>query len=107
MDITRRTLGVSAAAVAATSALPSFAMPPGMGFKKTPLVIAHRGASGERPESTLLAFRQAIAEGADVIEPDLEVTKDGHLVVRHENEISQTTDVASRPEFAGRKTTKD
>ena len=109
MTITRRTFGAAAASAAAASALPvaSRAMPPSMGFRKTPLVIAHRGASGERPESTLLAFRQAIAEGADVIEPDLEVTKDGHLVVRHENEISQTTDVASRPEFASRKTTKD
>ncbi|MGZ3375162.1 MAG: glycerophosphodiester phosphodiesterase [Phenylobacterium sp.] len=109
MDITRRTFGAVAASAAAASTLPSSsrAMPPSMGFKKTPIVIAHRGASGERPESTLLAFRQAIAEGADVIEPDLEVTKDGHLVVRHENEISQTTDVASRAEFAARKTTKD
>ncbi|WP_414692329.1 glycerophosphodiester phosphodiesterase [Phenylobacterium sp.] len=109
MDINRRTFGAGAASAAAAAALPapSWAMPPSMGFKKTPLVIAHRGASGERPESTLLAFRQAIAEGADFIEPDLEVTKDGHLVVRHENEISQTTDVANRPEFASRKATKD
>ncbi|THD68362.1 glycerophosphodiester phosphodiesterase [Phenylobacterium sp.] len=102
MHITRRALGASAAAAAATTSLPAF----GQGFKKTPLMIAHRGASGERPESTLLAFRQAIAEGADFIEPDLEMTKDGHMVVRHENEISQTTDVARRPEFASRKTTK-
>jgi glycerophosphoryl diester phosphodiesterase len=102
MQMTRRTLGVAATAAAALSSLPAF----GQGFKKTPLMIAHRGASGERPESTLLAFRQAIAEGADFIEPDLEMTKDGHLVVRHENEISQTTDVAKRPEFASRKTTK-
>ena len=102
MQITRRTLGVAASAAAALSSFPAF----GQGFKKIPLMIAHRGASGERPESTLLAFRQAIAEGADFIEPDLEMTKDGHLVVRHENEISQTTDVARRPEFASRKTTK-
>ncbi|HZZ33168.1 MAG TPA: glycerophosphodiester phosphodiesterase [Phenylobacterium sp.] len=102
MEITRRALGATAAAAAALTSLPAF----GQGFKKTPLMIAHRGASGERPESTLLAFRQAIAEGADFIEPDLEMTKDGHLVVRHENEISQTTDVAKRPEFAARKTTK-
>jgi glycerophosphoryl diester phosphodiesterase len=105
MTMTRRTLGVSAAAAAAAlSARPAAADP--QGFKKHPLIIGHRGASGERPESTLLAFRLAIAEGADVIEPDLEMTKDGHMVVRHENEISQTTDVASRPEFAARKTTK-
>jgi glycerophosphoryl diester phosphodiesterase len=104
MTITRRTLGATTAAAAAFAALPALA--DSQGFKKHPLIIAHRGASGERPESTLLAFRQAIAEGADVIEPDLEMTKDGHMVVRHENEISQTTDIAKRPEFASRKTTK-
>jgi len=71
-----------------------------------PIVIAHRGASGERPEHTLAAYDLAIREGADVIEPDLVPTKDGHLVARHENEISGTTDVASHPEFADRKTTK-
>ena len=109
MDITRRTLAVTAAAAAALASRSASAAAPDFhqGFKKHPLMIAHRGASGERPESTLLAFRQAIAEGADFIEPDLEMTKDGHMVVRHENEISQTTDVASRPEFAARKTTKD
>ncbi|MGC9582245.1 UNVERIFIED_CONTAM: glycerophosphodiester phosphodiesterase family protein, partial [Salmonella enterica subsp. enterica serovar Typhimurium] len=64
-----------------------------------PIVIAHRGASGERPEHTLAAYDLAIREGADVIEPDLVPTKDGHLVARHENEISGTTDVASHPEF--------
>src|SRR5579864_2984008 len=102
MDITRRTLGATAAAAAAITALPTVAQ----GFKKKPLIIAHRGASGERPESTLMAFRLAIAEGADFIEPDLEMTKDGHMVVRHENEISQTTDVARHPEFETRITTK-
>jgi glycerophosphoryl diester phosphodiesterase len=69
-------------------------------------VIAHRGASGVRPEHTLMAYREAIAQGADYIEPDLVATKDGHLVARHENEIHETTDVAARPEFANRKTTK-
>jgi len=102
MHITRRTLGATAAAAAASAALPAAAQ----GFKKKPLIIAHRGASGERPESTLMAFRLAIAEGADFIEPDLVLTKDGHYVVRHENEISQTTDVALRPEFASRLTTR-
>jgi len=101
MDITRRIFAGAAATAAALTALPAAAQ-----FKKKPLIIAHRGASGERPESTLMAFRQAISEGADVIEPDLVLTKDGHLVVRHENDISQTTDVASRPEFAARKATK-
>ncbi|MDT7857835.1 glycerophosphodiester phosphodiesterase [Rubrivirga sp. S365] len=70
------------------------------------LVIAHRGASGDRPEHTLAAYRLAIEQGANVIEPDLVITRDGVLVARHENEISETTDVASRPEFAGRRTTK-
>jgi glycerophosphoryl diester phosphodiesterase len=70
------------------------------------LIIAHRGASGERPEHTLEAYALAIDQGADVIEPDLVITRDGVLVARHENEISETTDVASRPEFAARRTTK-
>ena len=71
-----------------------------------PIVIAHRGASGERPEHTLAAYARAIDQGADVIEPDLVPTKDGVLVARHENEISGTTDVADHPEFATRRTTK-
>jgi glycerophosphoryl diester phosphodiesterase len=71
-----------------------------------PIVIAHRGASGERPEHTLASYRLAIEQGADFIEPDLVLTKDGVLVARHENEISETTDVADHPEFAGRRATK-
>lgn len=71
-----------------------------------PLVIAHRGASGERPEHTIAAYTLAIEQGADYIEPDLVMTKDGVLIVRHENEISGTTDVAAHPEFASRRTTK-
>ncbi|MAF62909.1 MAG: glycerophosphodiester phosphodiesterase [Blastomonas sp.] len=71
-----------------------------------PIVIAHRGASGERPEHTLGSYALAIDQGADFIEPDLVSTKDGVLVARHENEISETTDVAAHPEFADRKTTK-
>ena len=70
------------------------------------LVIAHRGASGERPEHTLGSYKLAIEQGADYIEPDLVLTKDGVLVARHENEISETTDVADKAEFADRKTTK-
>lgn len=70
------------------------------------LVIAHRGASGERPEHTLAAYERAIDQGADYIEPDLVVTKDGVLVARHENEISGTTDVVERPEFAERRIAK-
>jgi glycerophosphoryl diester phosphodiesterase len=71
-----------------------------------PLVIAHRGASGYRPEHTLAAYELGARMGADYVEPDLVSTRDGVLVARHENEISGTTDVASRPEFAGRRTTK-
>lgn len=71
-----------------------------------PIVIGHRGASGYRPEHTLEAYKLAIEQGADYIEPDLVSTKDGILIARHENEISGTTDVADRPEFADRKTTK-
>ncbi|MGL5909551.1 MAG: glycerophosphodiester phosphodiesterase family protein, partial [Phycicoccus sp.] len=73
---------------------------------RTPLVVGHRGASGYRPEHTLEAYRLAVSLGADVIEPDLTMTKDGVLVARHEPEISGTTDVADRPEFADRRTTK-
>ncbi|MEN9855750.1 MAG: hypothetical protein RL186_303 [Pseudomonadota bacterium] len=71
--------------------------------KKVPIIIAHRGASGHRPEHTLESYRLAIEMGADFIEPDLVLTKDGHLVCRHENEIGGTTNVATKPEFAARK----
>jgi glycerophosphoryl diester phosphodiesterase len=97
MKLTRRTL---TAAGAALLAAPAFAQP------KKPIVIAHRGASGERPEHTLMAYRLAIEEGCDFIEPDLVLTKDGHLVVRHENEIRATTDVSTKREFSFRSTRK-
>jgi len=71
-----------------------------------PLIIAHRGASGERPEHTRAAYDLAIRQGADYIEPDLVMSRDGVLIVRHENEIGGTTDVAARPEFADRRATK-
>lgn len=77
----------------------------GQGYRAT-AVIAHRGASGYRPEHTLGAYELAVQQCADFIEPDLVMTKDGVLVDRHENEISGTTDVADRAEFADRKTTK-
>lgn len=73
---------------------------------KDHIVFAHRGASGYRPEHTLAGYELAVQQCADYIEPDLVSTKDGVLVDRHENEISGTTDVASHPEFASRKTTK-
>ena len=86
-------VGVVAGGAVASSQWPS-----------SPIVIAHRGASGYRPEHALEAYTLAIDMGADVIEPDLVCTKDGVLVARHENEIGGTTDVADK--FAGRKTTK-
>jgi glycerophosphoryl diester phosphodiesterase len=70
------------------------------------LVIAHRGASGYRPEHTLAAYRLAAELGADYLEPDLVATLDGVLVARHENEISATTDVAEHAVFADRRITK-
>ena len=73
---------------------------------KDPIIIAHRGASGERPEHSIASYARAIEQGADYIEPDLVLTREGVLVARHENEISETTDVADRPEFADRKATK-
>ena len=100
MTITRRAL--PGAALAATALGGAAAAP----APRKPLVIAHRGASGERPEHTLMAYRLAIAQGADFIEPDLVITSDGHFVVRHENEIGATTDVAKHPEFANRKRAK-
>jgi len=76
--------------------------------KPTPrvVVIAHRGASGQRPEHTIESYRLAIEEGADYIEPDLVMTRDGVLIARHENEIGGTTDVALHPEFASRRRTQ-
>lgn len=71
-----------------------------------PAVVAHRGASGYRPEHTLGSYQLALDMGADVIEQDLVPTKDGHLVCRHENDITATTDVADHPEYASRRTTK-
>ena len=73
---------------------------------QTPIVIGHRGSSGELPEHTLAAYKLAIDRGADFIEPDLVVTKDGVLIARHEPDITGTTNVSTRPEFANRKTTK-
>lgn len=71
-----------------------------------PLIIGHRGAPGYRPEHSASAYRLAFELGADAVEPDIVVSRDGVLVVRHENEISGTTDVARHPEFASRRTTK-
>lgn len=86
--------------------LPALALVIGSPVLAEPLIIAHRGASGERPEHTRAAYQRAIEQGADWIEPDLVISRDGVLIVRHENEIGETTDVATRPEFAGRRTVK-
>jgi glycerophosphoryl diester phosphodiesterase len=72
----------------------------------SPLVIGHRGAAGYLPDHTLQGYALAIQMGADYVEPDLVATKDGHLIARHEPNITTTTDVASHPEFADRRTTK-
>nr|WP_197071660.1 glycerophosphodiester phosphodiesterase [Massilia sp. JS1662] len=95
----RRRFLQATAALAALPALASARQP-----KAT--VYAHRGASALRPEHTLASYAKAIEDGADFVEPDLVATKDGVLVARHENAITDTTDVATRPEFAGRKTRK-
>lgn len=99
-SITRR--GLAGAGLFALSGCASMAE----SRRARPIIIAHRGASAYRPEHTLEAYRLAIAQGADYIEPDLVMTKDGVLVCRHENELSGTTDVSSRPEFAARRAEK-
>lgn len=76
------------------------------GHERSPLVIAHRGASGYVPEHTLGAYALAVMMGADYVEPDLVMTRDGKLVARHDNELGLTTDVAQHPEFADRKRTQ-
>lgn len=96
-----------AAAASCGALLVSWALVPAAAAQAPkPLLVAHRGASGYLPEHTLAAYRLAIEQGADFIEPDLVVTKDGALVARHENEISGTTDVADKREYAARKTTR-
>ncbi len=90
----------------AVSPLQAMSAEPATTAPAKPAVYAHRGASALLPEHTLAAYAQAIADGADAIEPDLVMTRDGVLVARHENEIGGTTDVAAHPEFADRRTTK-
>jgi glycerophosphoryl diester phosphodiesterase len=72
---------------------------------RVPLVVAHRGASGYLPEETIEAYTRAIELGADVIEMDLVVTKDGVLVTRHDPNLARSTDVATKPQFASRRRT--
>jgi len=94
----------STATTALLAIMSTLAAIPALAADERPLVIAHRGASGYRPEHTLGAYRLGLEMGADCIEPDLVMTKDGELVVRHEPEIGATTDVAEK--FPERKTTK-
>jgi glycerophosphoryl diester phosphodiesterase len=104
MEFSRRHALMGGAVLAAGAwASPGFAA---SGARPKPLVLGHRGACAHRPESTLASYARAIADGADYVEPDLVVTKDGVLIVRHENNVGETTDVAAHPEFAARRTTK-
>jgi glycerophosphoryl diester phosphodiesterase len=104
----RRRFLQATAAGAALVALPSLASAQAVRLdpRAKPTLYAHRGASALRPEHTLGSYAKAIEDGADFVEPDLVATRDGVLVARHENAITDTTDVASRPEFASRKTRK-
>jgi len=112
MKTTSRVVGLALALAAPllvqnpTTAVASTPTPVAITQQDVPLVIGHRGASGYRPEHTLASYQLAIEMGADYIEPDLVPTKDHHLVARHENNITGTTDVDAHPEFADRKTTK-
>ncbi|MFC4172110.1 glycerophosphodiester phosphodiesterase [Microvirga sp. GCM10011540] len=101
----KKTTILTAAAVMSALAGPSIAQERTLTGEPT-LVVAHRGASGYLPEHTLEAYKMAIEMGADFVEPDLVSTKDGVLIARHEPMLSGTTDVADRPEFASRKTTR-
>jgi glycerophosphoryl diester phosphodiesterase len=84
----------------------SLAVRPATRFAQ-PVVIGHRGAPAYRPEHTAASYQLAIDLGAELIEPDVVVSRDGILVVRHESELSLSTDVAGRVEFAARRTTKE
>jgi glycerophosphoryl diester phosphodiesterase len=97
-------LGTLAASVSGLIA-PALAQEKTLTGERT-IVVAHRGASGYLPEHTLEAYKMAIDMGADFIEPDLVVTKDGVLIARHEPMLSGTTNVADLPQFASRKTTR-
>jgi glycerophosphoryl diester phosphodiesterase len=105
-----RARGICTAVVVTGLATMAAAAPAAIGHdggrgEEDPLVIGHRGASGYLPEHTLQSYALAIKLGADYVEPDLVVTKDGHLIARHEPNITNTTDVAQHPEFADRRRT--
>ena len=102
----RPVIAAALAALVAAVAVPGVASADDSDSDSDPLVIAHRGASGYRPEHTLESYRLAVQMGADYVEPDIVMTKDGVAIARHDNVLDLTTDVADRPEFADRKTTK-
>jgi glycerophosphoryl diester phosphodiesterase len=87
-------------------AIESLAIRPATGTRR-PVIVGHRGAPTYRPEHTAASYELAIDLGADLIEPDVVVSRDGALVARHESELSHSTDVAARPEFADRRTTRE
>jgi glycerophosphoryl diester phosphodiesterase len=91
--------------LAAIMSTPGLAQQPTLNGERA-IVVGHRGASGYLPEHTLEAYALAIEMGADFIEPDVVATKDGALIARHEPMLGSTTDVAERPEFAGRRVTR-
>jgi glycerophosphoryl diester phosphodiesterase len=102
----RKSLTILAAVTIASRATTSLAEwpAPTLGHKP-PVLIAHRGASGMRPEHTIDGYKLALEQGADCIEPDVVMTKDDVLVARHDTFLSTTTDVADHPEFAARQRT--
>jgi glycerophosphoryl diester phosphodiesterase len=98
---------LTAALLAAISVAPQFGHAEGKPAAKAgaPLIIGHRGAAGYLPDHTLEGYALAIELGADFVEPDLVATKDGVLIARHEPNLTATTDVSTKPEFADRKRT--
>lgn len=104
-------VGVRRLVIALLSAVMVVVCPPAQAATSwTPLpakmIVGHRGASAYMPEHTIASYRLALDLGADAIEPDLVMTKDGVLIARHENRLSKSTDVADHPEFADRLVTK-
>ncbi len=106
MQLERRSLLAAGGGIAAALLTGLGTAARGAARPAKPVVLGHRGCSALRPEHTLGSYAKAIADGADFIEPDLVVTKDGVLVARHENNIAETTDVGTHAEFAARRTTK-
>lgn len=103
MNPTRRDFGALTLGLSAAVALPAS---PSVAAGRAPLVIATGGATGDAPAGTIGAYEQAIRDGADYLAADLVPSKDGVLIARSDHELSESTDIASRPEFAGRKATR-